>query len=163
MDLDDGSIAEEICEDAVPTYSSPLRTSVMSPNLRARSEPTDSQPGVQSHNQQLGEEGTSAPPEKRQRLDLRVDLANAPKSSILAFMRPLSEQESAQRRTAGFEQIRERAEELKALHKLEEQAKSLKVRNDARERKQKSRLQKYQQEVDEGLRTDDLKLIRKKV
>lgn len=93
-----------------------------------------------SPEEQMAESGSpSSKRTKRQHLDLRVDLSNAPKDSILSFMQPISEEEKARRRTAAFEEIRERAEELKARQEADARAEELKIRDGAAVRKRASR------------------------
>ena len=98
---------------------------------------------------------------KRQRLDLRVDLSEAPKGSILSFMHAISDEEKARRRTAGFEEIAEFAAELKAQREREEVAKKLKVREDATRQKQEERKRGYERDVDAGVRSEDYRLVKR--
>jgi hypothetical protein len=55
-------------------------------------------------------DGQSVGRKTKLRLDLRADLSEAPKGSILSFMHKISDEEKARHHTAAFEEIAEDAE-----------------------------------------------------
>ena len=114
-------------------------TSVQNPRTESRTEPlasTNTANSVQEANDQ------SAGRKTKLQLDLRVDLSEAPKGSLLSFMHKISEEEKAWRLTTAFEEIAEDSEWLRAQHENNEALKKLKVREDARERQWNSWKQK---------------------
>jgi hypothetical protein len=75
----------------------------------------------------------------------------------------ISEAEKAKQCAVDFKKIREECDELRAQEEHVKAAGWLKLRNDAQERQQKSRLRKYEQDFQDGIRTKDHKLIKNKV
>lgn len=78
-------------------------------------------------------------------------------------MVPISEAEKANNIAIDFKKIQEERDELRAQEERVKAARQLKLRNDAQEHQQKSRLQKYEQDFQDGIHTKDHKLIKNKV